>query len=182
MEAADLSKIKSSFGLSHKLGRVAWGVAWTFLFRPSPRPFFKWRAFLLRCFGAKVGSSTHIYPRVRVWAPWELVVGDCSALADDVDVYCVTRIAIGKNTVVSQGAYLCAATHDYTSMRYPLIPKPVYIGDNCWVAAYAMILPGVSVHDGSVVGARAVVTRNVEAWSVVVGHPAIKIKDRVVKG
>ena len=91
------------------------------------------------------------------------------------------EITIGANTIISQKAYLCASTHDFTKPDFPLICKPITIGDSVWVAAEAFIGPGVIIEDGGVIGARASVFKNVDSWTVVGGNPAQFIKKRVLK-
>jgi putative colanic acid biosynthesis acetyltransferase WcaF len=105
-------------------------------------------------------------------------MGDHSCLADGVDCYSVARIQLGKSTLVSQRAFLCAATHDYEDPSFPLVLGPITIADGVWVAAEAFIGPGVNLGEGSIVGARACVTKDVKAWTVVVGNPARTIKQR----
>lgn len=174
----DLSGYRNRLGWRNQLARVAWAGVWLVLYRPSPKPIHGWRRFLLRLFGAKVGRAAHPYPRAWVWAPWNLEMGDHSCLADGVDCYCVAPIRLGRSALVSQRAFLCAATHDYTDPEFPLVPKPIAIGDGAWVAAEAFVGPGVTVGAGAVVGARACVTKDVEPWAVVAGNPARAIKRR----
>ena len=95
----DVSKCFSAHSTWNKLGRALWGVVWLFLFRPTPRFLHGWRRFLLRCFGAKIGRGVFPFPSVKVWAPWNLEVGDHCALSDGVNCYCVDRIAIGSHDV-----------------------------------------------------------------------------------
>jgi len=164
--------------LGSRILRLAWGVAWALLYRPSPRLLHGWRRFLLRLFGAKVAPTAHPYPRCRIFAPWNLTMGDYSCLADDVDCYSVASISLGAHSVVSQHAHLCGATHDFESPEFTLLPRPIAIGAYAWVAAGAFIGPGVTVGDGAVVGARAVVAKDVEPQAVVAGNPARLIRYR----
>ena len=97
-------------GTRNRMGRLLWGLFYVFVFRPSPRWFFGWRRFLLRCFGASIGKAVHVYPNARIWAPWNLEMGDHSCLSFETDCYCVDRIRIGAHATVSQYAFLCAAT------------------------------------------------------------------------
>ena len=87
-------------------------------------------------------------------------------------------IRLGAHATVSQHAHLCAATHDYEDPEFPLIPRPIAIGDYAWVATGAFIGPGVTVGEASVAGARAVVMRDVPPRTVVVGNPARVVKYR----
>ena len=164
-----------SFSLQNRLMRGIWGVVWFLLFRLSPRPFHAWRALLLRLFGARIGQNVHVYPGVRVWAPWNLEIGNDSGIGSGVNLYSMARIRIGDRCVVSQGAHLCSGSHDYNSPNFQLIAEPINIGDRVWICTEAFIGPGVNVHFGSVVGARAVLTKSTTEPSYVwAGNPAVK--------
>ena len=176
--AQDLSAFKSELSIGNRAARALWGVVRLLLFRPTPRPLHAWRCFLLRCFGARIGRGARVYASARIWAPWNLSMGDFSVLGDDVDCYTVDRIEIGAHAVVSQYAHLCAATHDIDRPHFPLVTKPIRIGDRAWIAAGAFIGPGVTVGEGAVVGARSVVVKNVAAHAVVAGNPARLLRMR----
>ena len=105
-------------------------------------------------------------------------MGDYSVLGDAVDCYSVAPVAIGANSIVSQYSFLCAATHDPDRANFPLIARPIRIGERAWVAADAFIGPGVSIGDDAVVGARASVFKDVAAGAVVGGNPARVIRMR----
>ena len=169
----------ATFSVRNRIGRFIWGLTELVLFRPSPRPFHPWRAFLLRLFGARIGHGAHIYAGVRVWAPWMIEVGEESGVGDGVILYSQGRITIGKKAVISQGAHLCGGTHDYTDPEFPLVALPISIGDYAWIAAEAFVHPGVSVGEGAVIGARSVVTRDMPPWTVSAGNPCKPIKPRV---
>jgi putative colanic acid biosynthesis acetyltransferase WcaF len=172
---------ENRLGIKNRLGRVLWAVVWAVLFRPSPAPLHGWRRWLLRRFGAVIGRGAHPYPSVRVWAPWQLKMGDHSCLADGVHCYNVAPISLGDFAIVSQRSFLCAATHDHTDPEFRLVSIPIVIHDRAWVAAEAFIGPGVTVGEGAVVGARAVVVKNVDPWTVVVGNPGKRVGTRVMK-
>lgn len=180
-EGIDIRSYRNRLGFRNKMLRTLWSIVWILFYRPSPRPLHGWRRFLLRCFGAKIGRLAHPYPSAWVWAPWNLEMGDHSCLADGVDCYSVAPIRLGAGALVSQRAFLCAATHDYEASAFPLVPKPIVVGAGAWVAAEAFIGPGVTVGSGAVVGARACVTRDVEPETVVVGNPARMVKRRTMK-
>jgi putative colanic acid biosynthesis acetyltransferase WcaF len=161
--------------------RVLWRLA-TPLFRLSPHPLFGWRRFLLRTFGARVGRNVHVYNSAVVSMPWNLEIGDWSAVGDCALIYNLGRVTIGSRTTISQGAHICAGSHDYTRPDMPLLRPPISIGDQVWVCADAFVGPGLTVGDGAVVAARAVVVKDVEAWDVVAGNPAKIVKKRVLRG
>jgi putative colanic acid biosynthesis acetyltransferase WcaF len=155
-----------------------WTFVWATFYRLSPKILHGWRRFLLRAFGANIGYKAHPYPSAKIWAPWNLEMGDYSCLSHDVDCYCVAPIKIGAHATVSQYSYLCTASHDCCDPFMPLVTAPINIGQGAWVAADVFIGPGVEVGDGAVVGARSSVFKDVEAWTVVVGSPARFLKRR----
>jgi putative colanic acid biosynthesis acetyltransferase WcaF len=169
----------ASFPLRDRLMRYAWGIVCALLFRPSPRALHPWRSLLLRCFGAKIGRRCHIYPGARIWAPWNLVCEDVAAIADEAIIYNPERIVIGSHSTISQQAYLCGATHDHDHPSFRLVAAPIDIGAYAWICARATVQAGVRVAEGAVLGLGAVATRDLEPWSVNVGVPARKIKQRV---
>jgi putative colanic acid biosynthesis acetyltransferase WcaF len=157
-----------------------WGLVYTLLFRPSPRPLHRWRAFLLRCFGARIGRNCHIYPKCEIWAPWNLECGDVVAIADGAIVYNPCRITIGSHAIVSQQAYLCGATHDIDSPEFPMIAATITLEPYSWICARASVLPGITVHRGAVLALGAIATDHLPPWTVCAGNPARQIKRRTV--
>ena len=162
---------------SEVIWRVCWMVGRIF-FRFSPRPLFGWRLFLLKLFGAKVGKDVHIYNTATIYFPWNLTIGDQSAIGEDALIYNLGPVTIGERVTISQRAHLCAGTHDHTDPKMPLQKPPITVEDQAWVCADAFVGPGVTVGEGAVVGARAVVVKDVSPWTVVGGNPAIPIKKR----
>lgn len=162
----------------NRVARVLWSLVYVTAYRFSPRSFHRWRNWILRLFGARLHPTARAYPRVRFWAPWNLVMHEHSCLADDVDCYCVDTIEIGAYSVVSQYSYLCTATHDFEDVLHPLTHQPIRLGAHCWVAADVFVGPGVTIGDGTVVGARSSVFADLEAWVVAVGTPAKAIRKR----
>lgn len=169
-----------SFSLSNRLGRIVWQLCALLFFRYSPRPFHQWRAFLLQCFGAKVGRGVHVYPGVKIWAPWNLELADECGIASGAILYSQGKITVGRRAVISQGAHLVTGTHDYSHAGFPLITKPIHIGNQAWIAAEVFIHPGVTISDGCVIGARSVVTKDMPDWMVCAGFPCKPIKPRVL--
>lgn len=103
---------RANTSLRSRLGRLAWGIVYALLFRPSPRPLHAWRALILRLFGARLGASCHIYPHAIIWAPWLLTCEDSVAIANGAEVYNPAGVTLRSHAIVSQGAYLCGASHD----------------------------------------------------------------------
>ncbi|MBB4070367.1 putative colanic acid biosynthesis acetyltransferase WcaF [Salinibacter ruber] len=159
--------------------RVLWGVG-AVLFRWTPRLLYGLRNALLRLFGAEVGRNVRIHPRATIYFPWNLSIGDWSSVGEDALIYNLGSIAIGEQVTISQRAHLCAGTHDATDPAMPLKKPPIAVGDQAWVCADAFVGPDVTVGEGAVVGARAVAVGDVDAWTIVGGNPARKIKRRTL--
>jgi putative colanic acid biosynthesis acetyltransferase WcaF len=171
--------LAAPLSLGNKIGRALWRLVWLILYRPTPRLLHPWRCLLLRLFGAKLGKAVHTYPSARVWAPWNLVMGDHSCLSEQVDCYCVDKIRIGAHVTVSQYSFLCTASHDYTDRAMPLVTAPISIGERAWITVDVFVAPGVSIGEGAVILARSSVLQNIEPWVVAAGNPAKPIKPRV---
>ena len=171
----------SSHSRKNQLARVLWQVVYCLLFRPSPRVLHAWRRWLLRCFGAQVGRGVRTFPNIKVWAPWNLQLGDYASIGDGVDCYSVGRLVLGDYVTVSQYSILCTATHDYSYLHCPLRVDDIHIQSHAWVCAQAFIMPGVTVGEGTVVGARSTVLKSLPAWKVAVGTPCRVISARCVR-
>jgi putative colanic acid biosynthesis acetyltransferase WcaF len=169
---------RPAFSLSSRLRRLTWNLCWLVLYRTSPRPLHSWRSMLLRLFGATIGPDCHFYPAARIWAPWNLHCADNVTAADGVEIYNPAPIEIGSHAILSQGAYLCGATHDYDDPGFPLIAYRMSLGAYAWVCARASVAPGVSLGEGAVLGLGSVATRNLDPWTVYAGTPAVRVKDR----
>lgn len=165
----------------NKFARMLWQVVWLVLYRPTPRPLHAWRCLLLRLFGAKLGKGVHPYPSARIWAPWNLEMGDHACLSEGVDCYCVDKIRIGAHSTVSQYSFLCTASHDYSRATMPLVSAPITIGEWAWITADVFVGPGVTIGDGAVVTARSSVFSDLPPWMVAKGNPAVPVKRREFK-
>ena len=168
----------------HNIKRLVWMVVNKTVFRciiGKGRVCSIIKNSILNAFGAKVKMKTRIYHTCDIWAPWNLEMDEYSVLADKVKVYNKALVKIEKNVVVSQGSYLCTASHDITDIMMPLVTAPIKLKERCWVASNAFIGMGVTIGEGAVVGACAAVFKNVEPWTVVGGNPAKFIKKRIIK-
>jgi putative colanic acid biosynthesis acetyltransferase WcaF len=169
---------RPAFGMGNKIRRALWQLVCLLAFRPSPKPLHRWRCFLLKCFGARIGKTNFIYPNVKIWAPWLLETGDVVTLGPGVEVYNPGGVTLGHHTIVSQDAYLCGATHDYNSRDFTYLSKPITTEPYVWICAKAIVLPGVFCEEGSVLGAGSVRSRRMEAWTVYAGNPSQVVSQR----
>ncbi|TYC51810.1 colanic acid biosynthesis acetyltransferase WcaF [Zoogloea oleivorans] len=167
-------------GRSALIVQLWWFVQAT-LFRWSPQFAYGFRRALLRFFGADIGLGVIVRPSVTITYPWKVTIGDHAWVGDDVVLYSLGEISIGKNSVVSQRSYICAGDHDYSNPKFPIRALPVVIGPQNWIATDVFVAPGVSIGAGNVVGARSSVFSDLPDGMVCLGSPCRPIKPRVVK-
>jgi putative colanic acid biosynthesis acetyltransferase WcaF len=170
-----------SFPLSNRLLRACWMLTWAVLASWTPPPLRAWRRLLLRSFGATMGAGSDVRGTARVWYPPHLHMEERALVGPHVNCYNMAPIRIGKGAIVSQGAHLCAGSHDISSPAFQLVTRPITIGAQAWIAAEAFVGPGVDVGEGVVLGARSVAFRSLEPWGVYAGNPATRIKQRVMR-
>lgn len=155
-----------------------WWIVQATLINTSPQFMYRWRAFILKAFGAKIGKGVKIRQSVRVTYPWNLEIGDHSWIGDRVELYTLEKITIGSNTCISQDTYVCTGSHNINSISFDYECTPIDIGDEVWIATGCFIAPGVTVGKGAVIGARSLVLTAIDSKSVWAGSPARKMRER----
>lgn len=170
-----------SYSLGHRMFRAVWNVAWLVLAAWTPASLHRWRVWLLNRFGAQVHPTAHVYGSARVWYPPNLAMEARSCLGPRVNCYCMAAIKIGRGTIVSQGAHLCAGMHDIEDPEFQLLAKPIELGDGSWIAAEAFLGPGVTVGRSAVVGARAVLFKDALPHGIYAGNPAQLLRQRALR-
>ncbi len=152
------------------------------VFRFSPQPLHVVRRKILGVCGARVAGNAKIRPSAQIDRPWNLTLGALSIIGDDAEVQAVEPVTIGARCVVSQMTILATDIVEPDQAGVPDAAKrrrgPIVIEDDCWVAAETLVLPGAVVRAGTVVGARGMIEGELPGWSVCVGQPARRIKDR----
>lgn len=174
--------MRPAYPFMHRVRRLIWNIAWLGLFRFSPVQCHFWRVFILRLFGAKIGRSNFIYPSSRIWAPWLLSSGDVVTVGPYVEIYNPGGLVMYDHVILSQGCYICGASHDFNHPSFPLFSKSIVLGRYSWVCARAVVLPGVVLGDGAVLGASAVAAKSLDPLGVYVGNPARKVAQRSATG
>lgn len=170
----------SPWSVRDRARRQLWFIVQASVFRFSLYNAFRWRAFLLRMFGARLGKNVRIRASARIDVPWNLTIGENSSVGDFAILYCLGPVTIGRHVTISQYAHLCAGTHETNTRRMLLLKPPISIGDDAWVAADAYVGPGVEIGARTIVGARSNVFSNLPADVIAVGSPARPIKPRVL--
>lgn len=176
----EIPKYIDTIPKSDKVYRLGWRVVSLFFFKPFSLPFFNgWRIFLLKLFGSEIGKYCNVYASAYIPSPRNLSMGMHSTLGPQVQLH-FGKTIIGNKVTISQRTYLCSATHETNSLNLPFIAGKIIIEDFVWIAAEAFIMTNTVIGEGCIVGARSVVIKNTEPWTIVAGNPAEAIKKRII--
>ncbi len=144
-------------------------------------PGSSWRVFLLRLFGAKIGLGVVVKPRVRIKFPWRLNVGNHTWIGEGVWIDNLGQIDIGCNACISQGAFLCTGSHDWSSNGFDLVVKPIRVMDKTWIGAFVKLGPGSVVEEGAVIQMGSTAVGIISYGTIYGDGSAMPIKPRYKK-
>jgi putative colanic acid biosynthesis acetyltransferase WcaF len=133
--------------------RIAWHVVSALLFQSALVLPSRWKAAVLRAFGARIGERLVIKPRVTIKYPWFLELGHHVWLGEGVWIDNHTTVRVGSDVCISQGAYLFTGNHDWNDPLFRFFCRPITLEDGVWVGARAVVCPGSVLARMSVVGA-----------------------------
>jgi len=148
----------------------------------SPLPGSRLRTMLLRWFGARIGTGVVIKPGCRITFPWRLEMGDHVWIGERVWIDNLGEVRIDSHACLSQGAYLCTGSHDWSSPGFDLIVRPIVVEAGAWLAAHCRVGPGVTVGEGAVLALASTTTRDLEPWTIYQGCPAKPVRRRSLRG
>lgn len=158
--------------------RILWEFCWLVFCSWTPKPLNEWRLFWLRVFDAKINGKPFVHQRARIAIPANLTLHDRACLGDRTNVYSLGEIEIGARATVAQEVYLSSASHDFNDPAMPLTVAKITIGEDSFIGARAIVLPGVRIGARAVVGAGAVVTKDVPEDVIAAGNPCHVIRSR----
>lgn len=164
-----------------RLTELLWLFVQALLFS-SWLPGSVWRRGLLRVFGAKIGRGVIIKPHVSIKFPWRLSVGDHAWIGERVWIDNLDQVTIGAHSCLSQGAFLCTGSHDWSDIKFGLITKPITIGAGCWVGAMASIAPGAELHDGAIIAMSGLGAGTVAPGMIVSNDGDVRVRPDAPKG
>ncbi|KIA95122.1 acyl transferase [Pedobacter kyungheensis] len=163
-----------------KLKQFLWYFTDILFFKSRMMPFSSVLVALLRLFGAKIGNEVRIKPGIHIKYPWKLEIDNYSWLADCY-IENLDRVIIGENCCISQQAVLITGNHNFSSTNFDLMVAPIILETGAWVGASAKVCPGITLHSHAVLSMGSVATKDLSAFSIYQGNPAVKIKDRIFK-
>ncbi len=158
---------------------LCWYFTSMFFFRSGLIPSSSLLVAMLKIFGAKIGKGVRIKPYIYIHYPWKLSIGDHSWLAE-CRIENLEQVSIGANVCVSQKAMLLTGNHNYKKSSFDLITTPIILEDGVWIGANATVCPGVTAFSHAVLTVGSIATKNLDAYSIYKGNPAVKVKDRTI--
>jgi putative colanic acid biosynthesis acetyltransferase WcaF len=182
MIKTDLSKYDNSWYKTGagKIKMALWYFTNVLFFINPLNPLSNLKVGLLRLFGAKIGKGVVIKPGVNIKYPWLLEIGDHTWIGERVWIDNLTKVIIGKNCCLSQGAMLLCGNHNYKRITFDLIVAPITLEEGAWVGAMSTVCPGVTIKSHAILTVDSVATETLEAYSLYKGNPAIKIRERKI--
>jgi putative colanic acid biosynthesis acetyltransferase WcaF len=160
--------------------RVLWHYINAFVFKTSLFPVYGIKVALLRLFGAKIGQQVEVKPNVNIKYPWNLTIADEVWIGENVWIDNIAMVTLGANVCLSQGAVLITGSHNYKKTSFNLITGGITLEDGVWIGAMAIVNQGLTIGSHAVLTAGSVATKDLEAYTIYQGNPAVKIRDRVI--
>ena len=160
--------------------RLLWYFTNALVMKSSWLPISPLKVRVLRLFGARIGTGVTVKPCVNVKYPWLLEVGDYSWIGENVWIDNLAKVKIGDNVCISQGAMLLCGNHNYKKSTFDLMIGEITLEDGSWIGAQSVVCPGVTVHTHAVLSVGSVACRDLEAYGVYQGSPAVKVRERVI--
>jgi len=181
MKKVRLDLFNSQLGLDRgasKVKEMLWYVIKVVFFLSAiPYPS-KFKVFLLKAFGAKVGKGLVIKPRVNIHFPWKLVVGDNVWIGEEVFFLNFELLTIGNNVCISQKVFVCGGNHDYKDPTMPYRNGVIVLEDGSWVGAASFVGPNVKIGINTIVSVGSIVTKSLPENGVFSGNPPQLVKER----
>ena len=184
MEKKDLKVYKqaspydSPWSVKTRILLLLWNISWALFCSWTPKPLNSWRLLWLRLFGTVIHGTPFVHQRSHIEIPWNVILHDHATLGSGAILYSLGSIEIKARSIIAQEAYLCAATHDFSDPNLSLVTASITIEEDAFIGARAFVMPGITIGKGALVGACAVVTRNIPERTVCAGNPARQIKQR----
>jgi putative colanic acid biosynthesis acetyltransferase WcaF len=163
-----------------KFKQVIWYLVNVFFFKNAYNVFSSIKTGLLKAFGAKLGKGVVIKPSVNIKYPWKLTIGDHSWIGENVWIDNLSEVTIGNHVTISQGGLLITGSHDHTKQGFDFITRPIILEDGVWICAGAIVLGGVTCKSHSILGTHATAEKNLEAYTIYKGNPALPIGERII--
>lgn len=141
-------------------------------------PSHHFRRFFYRFSGVKIGRGSTIHTGARFYNPLNIEIGEDSIIGEGAVLDGRNKLKIGNHVDIATGVMIYNAEHDVNSVDFHATSSPVIIEDYVFIGPRAILMPGVRIKKGAVIGAGAVVTKDVDEYLIVGGVPAEEIGKR----
>lgn len=166
---------------ANKLKQIAWYFTNAIFFKSSINPSSAIKVFLLKLFGAKIGTNVNIKPSINIKYPWKLTIGNNTWIGEEVWIDNLANITIGNNVCISQGALLLTGNHNFKKETFDLIVSEIIIEDGVWIGAKSIVCPGAICRTHSILTVGSTATKELTAYGIYKGNPAIKVSERIIQ-
>lgn len=180
-KAVDLSKFNNAWykpGNSYKI--ILWYFVNIFIIKNRYNPSSGLKILFLKLFGAIIGKGNVIKPGVSVKYPWKLTIGDFNWIGEDVWIDNLDAVVIENNVCISQGAMLLCGNHNYKKSTFDLVIGSIKLQEGSWVGAKSVVCPGVTLETHSILAVNSVATKDLQAYGIYQGNPAVKVRNRII--
>lgn len=144
-------------------------------------PFHMFRLVFYRLAGMQIGKGSRIHVGARFFYPSNIKIGEGTIIGDNIFLDGRDKLIIGDHVDIASDVMIYNSEHNINSEDFHAVTAPVEIGDYVFIGPRSIILPGVKIGKGAIVGAGAVVTKDVADFAIVGGVPAQVIGERKVK-
>lgn len=175
----DLYKPTLKIGAS-KLKQLSWYVVNIIFFKNPFNIISGSKVFLLRLFGAQIGKGTLVKPNVNIKYPWKLKTGEHCWIGEAVWIDNLSDVILGDSVTLSQGSLLLTGSHDHRKETFDFISNSIVLEDGVWIGAKAVVFGGVICKTHCILGINSVADKNLEAYTIYKGNPAVPVLTRSV--
>ncbi len=162
------------------LKRVIWYFLNLLFFKNHWFTIRSFKIFLLKVFGAKIGKGLVIKQGVNIKYPWKLVIGNHVWIGENVWIDNLGKVVIKNHVCLSQGSMLLTGNHDYTKSSFDLIIGDIILEEGVWIGAKSIVCPGVTCAPHAILSVNSVANKDLNAFSIYTGNPAVFHKERII--
>ncbi|MDX1652577.1 MAG: WcaF family extracellular polysaccharide biosynthesis acetyltransferase [Brumimicrobium sp.] len=177
----DLSSFNNDwYNPGNKAKRALWYFINLIFLKNAWNPSSSIKIYWLKVFGAKIGKGVVIKPKVNIKYPWKLIIGNHCWIGEEVWIDNLDTVTLEDNVCISQGALLQCGNHNYKKPSFDLMIAPITLKEGSWVGARCNVAPGVKIDSHAVLSMGSTATKDLEAYKIYAGNPAVFKKDRVI--
>jgi|HubBroStandDraft_1064217.scaffolds.fasta_scaffold61346_2 putative colanic acid biosynthesis acetyltransferase WcaF len=177
----DNSAYRTTIGIgASRIKQLAWYGVNIIFFKNPFNVLSSLKVTLLRWFGARIAQGVVVKPAVNIKFPWKLTVGEHSWIGEEVWIDNLSEVIIGSHVTLSQGSLLLTGSHDHSKTSFDFLSSPIVLEDGVWVGARAVVAGGVTCRSHSILGVGSVAEKELEAYMIYKGNPAVPVLKRVI--